>query len=151
MLKVTIAVVLVMVAAELAVAAENPEQAATMKTVIQFADGFNKADGKAMLATCAHQTSIVDEFPPHAWQACAAWLNDYNAWAKKNGVTDGMVTLGDPKHVDITGNRAYVVVPVTFTSKHNGETTNEGGSMLTLVLQKSTAGWRISAWTWTMG
>ncbi len=151
MLKVTIAVVLVMVAAGLAVAAENPEQAATMKTVNQFVDGFNRADTKAMLATCAHQTSIIDDFPPHAWQACAAWLNDFNAWAKKNGVTDGKVTLGDPKHVDITGNRAYVVVPVTFTSKHNGEPTNEAGSMLTLVLQKSTAGWRITAWTWTMG
>jgi ketosteroid isomerase-like protein len=151
MVKMTIAVVLVMWAAGFAVPAENPEHAATMKTVDQFVDGFNRAHSKAMLATCAHQTSIIDDFPPHAWQACAAWLNDFNAWAKKNGVTDGMVTLGDPKHVDITGDRAYVVVPTTFTYKHNGEPMHEAGSMLTLVLQKSTAGWRITAWTWTMG
>lgn len=151
MQKVMIAVVLVIVAIGSAVAADNPEQAATMKTVNQLTDGFNKADSKATLAACAHQTSIVDDFPPHAWQTCSAWLNAYNAWAKKNGVTDGMVTLGDPKHVDITGNRAYVVVPATFTYKQNGKPMKEEGSMLTLVLQKSIAGWRITAWTWTMG
>ncbi len=122
-----------------------------MKTVNQFVDGFNKADSKMTLATCAHQTSIIDDFPPHTWQSCSTWMNDYTAWAKKNGVTDGAVTLGDPKHVDITGDRAYVVVPASFASKHNGKPMKEDGSMWTLVLQKSTAGWRITAWTWTMG
>ena len=151
MRKLTTAFVLVMMAAGLAVAAENPEQVAVMKTVNQFVDGFNKADTKSALATCAHQTAIIDDFAPHTWQTCSAWLNDYNAWAKKNGVMDGMVTLGDPKHVDLTGDRAYVVVPATFASKHNGTPMNEAGSMLTLVLQKGTSGWRITAWTWTMG
>jgi ketosteroid isomerase-like protein len=151
MQKLTIAVLLVMLTAGFAIAADNPEQAAAMKTVNQFTDGFNKADSKATLATCAQHTSIIDEFPPHAWQTCSAWMSDYSSWAKKNGVTDGMVTLGEPKHVDITGDRAYVVVPVKFTAKQNGKPMNEEGSMLTLVLQKSAAGWRITAWTWTMG
>jgi hypothetical protein len=151
MRKLTIAVVLLMMAVGLAVAADNPEQAAAMKTVTQFADGFNKADSQSTLALCAHQTSITDEFPPHTWQTCSAWFNDYNTWAKKNGVTNGMVTLGDPKHVEITGNRAYLVVPTTFTYEQNGKPMKEEGSMLTLVLQKTAAGWRITAWTWTMG
>ncbi len=151
MRKVMIVAVLVVVAAGLGVAAESPEQTAVMKTVNQFVGGFNKADSRATLATCGHQTSIIDEFPPHTWQACSAWLNDYNAWAKKNGVTQGLVTLGDPRHVDITGNRAYVVVPTSFMFMQNGTPMKEEGSTLTLVLQKSPAGWRITAWTWTMG
>ena len=151
MRKLTIAVVLLVMTTGLAVAAENPEQAAAMKVVNQFTSGFNKADGKATLATCAHQTFVVDEFPPHAWQTCAAWFNAYNAWAKQNGVTDGMVTLGEPKHVEINGDRAYLVVPTTFSFKQNGKPAKEEGSTLTLVLQKSAAGWRITAWTWTMG
>jgi len=151
MQKVTIAFVLVVMAAGLAVAAENPDQAAAMKTVNQFVDGFNKADSKTALATCAHQTSIIDDFPPHTWQSCSTWLNDYNAWAKKNGVTDGVVTLGAAKHVDVTGDRAYVVVPASFAYKGNGKTMSQSGAMWTLVLQKGTAGWRITAWTWTMG
>jgi len=152
MQKVAIAVVMMMVLAGFAVAAENPEQAAAMKTVNQFVDGFNKADGKTMLATCAHQTSIIDDFPPHTWQTCSVWLNDYNAWARKNGVTDGVVTLGDPKHVDVTGDhRAYVVVPATFTYTSGGKSMKQSGSTWTLVLQKGTAGWRITAWTWSAG
>lgn len=151
MRKLTIAVVLLIVTTGLAVAAENPDQAAALKTVNQFAEGFNKADSKATLATCAHQTSIVDEFPPHAWQTCSAWFNAYGAWAKQNGVTDGMVTLGETKHIEINGQRAYIVVPTTFTFKQNGKAMKEEGSTLTLVLQKSAAGWRITAWTWTMG
>lgn len=151
MQKVTIAFVLMLMAAGLAVAAENPEQSAVMKTVNQFVGGFNKADSKAMLVTCAHQASIIDDFAPHTWQSCSAWWNDYNSWAKKDGAADGIVTLGDPKHVDITGDRAYVVVPATFAYKQNGKPMKQDGAMWTLVLQKSTAGWRITAWTWTMG
>ena len=151
MQKMTAVLVLVVVTAGLAIAAENPEQTAVMKTVNQFVDGFNKPDSKTTLAACAHQTSIIDDFPPHTWQSCSAWLNEFNVWAKKNGVTDGMVTLGDPRHVDVTGDRAYVVVPTTFSFKQKGEPSKETGSTLTVVLQKGAAGWRIISWAWTMG
>jgi ketosteroid isomerase-like protein len=151
MQRVMIAVVLVLMSAGLALAAETPEQAAVMKTVNQFVDGFNKADSNTMLTACADQTSIVDAFPPHTWQSCSAWWNDYNAWAKKGGVTDGTVPLGAPKHVDITGDRAYVDVPASFAYKQNGKPMKETGSMWTLVLQKEGTGWRIVAWTWSAG
>lgn len=151
MQKVTIAVVFVALLTGAAVAAENPEQAAVMKTVNQFVDGFNKADSNSMLATCGHPTSIIDGFPPHSWQSCSLWWNDYIAWAKKSGVTNGMVNLSDPKHVDITGDRAYVVVPASFAYQANGKPMKENGSMMTLVLQKNASGWRIIAWTWSAG
>jgi C1A family cysteine protease len=141
----------VVILAGLAVAAETPDQAAVMKTVNQFLDGFNKADSKTMLATCAHPTSIIDAFAPHTWQSCSTWWNDYAAWAKKSGVTDGTVNLGDPKHVDITGDRAYVVIPASFAWQANGKPMKENGSTWTLVLQKDPAGWRIAAWTWSAG
>ena len=66
---------------------------------------------KAVAATCADQAFIIDEFPPHEWHgagACAKWMDDYDADAKKNGITDGIVTLGVPLHVDVTADRAYV-------------------------------------------
>lgn len=55
------------------------------------------------------------------------WMNDYDAYAKKNGITDDLVTLGQPTHVDLTGDRAYVVVPANFKYKKNGKPTNENG------------------------
>lgn len=71
-------------------------QTAVLATVHQFVHGFNKGDTKVLLAACADQTSILDEFPPHEWHgtgACAKWVSDFDADAKKNGITDGVVTL----------------------------------------------------------
>src|ERR1700681_3828716 len=84
-------------------------QTAVIAAVHQFVDGFNKGDMKIMAASCAEQTSILDEFPPHEWHgagACAKWVSDFDADAKKNGITDGVVTLSNPSHVDITSDRA---------------------------------------------
>ncbi|MFZ0313047.1 MAG: nuclear transport factor 2 family protein [Candidatus Korobacteraceae bacterium] len=128
------------------------ETTAVMVPVHQFVDGFNQGDTKKALAACADQTFIIDEFPPHEWQgagACSTWANDYDADAKKNSITDGFVTLGKPTHIDITGDRAYVVVPANYTYKKKGTLFKETGSRFTLVLQKAESGWRITAWTWS--
>lgn len=144
------------VAIAVAVLAAGPtfasERTEVMVPVHQFVDGFNKGDAKTALAACAEQTSIIDEFPPHEWHgagACAAWANDFDADAKKNGITDGIVTLGNPRHVDVSGDRAYVVVPANYAFKKKGKRVKETGSTLTIALQKGTAGWRMTGWAWT--
>ena len=127
------------------------EQTDVMVPVHQFIDGFNKGDVNSALATCAEQTSIVDEFPPHEWHgagACAKWAGDYEANAKKEGITDGVVTLGKPRHVDVTGDRAYVVVPAGYTFKQKGKAMKETNAVMALSLQKTAAGWRITGWAW---
>ena len=63
--------------------------------------------------------------------------------------SDGIVTLGNPRHADITADRAYVVVPANFTHKRKGKLVKEVGSTLTLSLQQGAADWRISGWAWT--
>ena len=146
--------VLVVLAAVIMAAAPNAlaQQKDVMAPVHQFVDGFNKGDTKSALAACADQTSIIDEFPPHEWHgagACAKWADDYDANAKKDGITDGMVILGKPRHVDVTGDLAYVVVPANYRFKQKGKPVSEIGSMLTVALQKGPAGWRMTAWTWT--
>jgi hypothetical protein len=126
-------------------------QTAVLATVHQFVDGFNKGDTKTMLTVCADQTSILDEFPPHEWHgaaACAKWASDFDADAKKNGITDPVVTLSSPSHVDITADRAYVVVPANYTFKQKGKPVSEIGSIITLTLQKSPTTWRITGWAW---
>jgi ketosteroid isomerase-like protein len=130
----------------------SSEKAAVMAPVTQFVDAFNKGDTKTAAAICADQTSIIDEFPPHEWHgagACLTWMNDYDADAKKNGITDPVVTLGKPLHVDVTGDRAYVVVPADYVFKKKGVVTRESASILTVALQKVAAGWRVTAWSWS--
>jgi ketosteroid isomerase-like protein len=149
MQRLAAAIALAVLVAGPAVASEKTD---VMAPVHQFIDGFNKGDIKTALAACADQTSIIDEIPPHEWHgagACSNWANDFAADAKKNGITDGVVTLGKARHVDVTGDRAYVVVPANYTYKQKGKAMKETGSTLTLALQKEAAGWRVVAWTWT--
>lgn len=117
----------------------------------QFVNGLDKGDVKSATAACASPASIIDEFPPHAWQgvnACADWAKALDAYNKKVGVTDANATIGTPTHVDVSGNRAYFVAPGKYTYKDHGKSMTESGSVFTAVLQKSAAGWRILAWTW---
>lgn len=122
-----------------------------MATVNQFVDGFNKGDTKSAGAACAEHVSIIDEFPPHEWHgagACEVWMKAYDADAKKNAITDGLVTLGKPKHLDVAGDRAYVVIPAAYAYTKAGKPVKETDSAFTLVLHKGAHGWRIVAWSW---
>ena len=148
LLKLSFALALAVLATLPAAATEKTD---VMATVHKFVDSFNNGDVKAAAATCADQASIIDEFPPYEWHgagACAQWMDDYNADAKKNGIADGIVTLGAPLHVDITTDRAYVVVLANYKFKKNGKSVQETSSMLTIALQKSEAGWRMTGWAW---
>ena len=142
---------LALVVALTAGTAQATDKTDVMATLQQFIDGFNKGDVKSALATCASPVSIVDEFPPYAWQganACADWANDFEANATKNGITDSVVTLQKPKHVDVVGDRAYVVVPANYDYKVKGKKTSQKGSIMTAAFQKTPAGWRITGWSW---
>jgi len=111
-----IAFVLTTVASGAGVAATDP---GVMATINQFTNGFNTGDVQSALATCTDAAIIIDEFPPHEWHgagACATWAHDYEADATKQGISDGVVKLHKPWHVDVTGDRAYAVIPSTTTT-----------------------------------
>jgi SnoaL-like protein len=148
LLKSLVAIVFAVLTTLPAIATDKTD---VMTTVRQFVDSFNKGDVKAATASCADQTSIIDEFTPYEWHgtgACSKWMDDYDADAKKDGITDGMVTLDAPLHVDVTADRAYVVIPANYKFKKKGKLVRETGSMLTIALKKSEAGWRMTGWAW---
>jgi len=151
MRKASLILALSLLAAAPAVADDKTDAAAV---VHQFIDAFDKGDVKAAVATCADEASIIDEFPPYSWHgagACSQWAADFDADAKKNGITPGAVTLGKTRHLDVVGDRAYVVVPAAYAYNQKGKAVNETGATLTVALQKGAAGWRMVAWTWARG
>lgn len=129
-----------------------PAAAASMpgpfSIVQQFIDDFNNGNDKAAVALCMPEAPIVDEFAPHQWANCTAWDAAYSAYLKNMGETYDKITLGKPWHVDVTGNVAYVVVPATYAYHQHGKPMAETGSILTLIMSRSAAGWRIASWTW---
>jgi ketosteroid isomerase-like protein len=131
--------------------ASASDQTDVVAVANQFLAGFNKGDTKAVLGTCANEVAIIDEFPPYVWHgatACQDWADDFAADAKKNGITEPIVTLSKPWHVDVEGDRAYLVIPANFNFKVKGKPQSEKGSVFTVTLRKWPTGWRITGWAW---
>src|SRR6202008_4719099 len=122
-----------------------------MVPVHQFIDSFNKGDLKAAEAAHAPSVAIIDEMAPHIWTgpgAFKAWAAALMADAKKHGAADQSVTVSDPVREEVTGDRAYLVVPAVYAFKANGAAMKEEAQM-TFALHKGAAGWKIAGWTWS--
>jgi hypothetical protein len=107
---------------------------------------------KAWTATCGSPVSIIDDFPPYEWYgatACSDWWSALTAFNKRNGVTSSTVAPNSPWHAVVTGNRAYVVLPVTLHYNLMGKPVKETGSILTVMLKKTANGWLMAAWSYS--
>ena len=124
-----------------------------MAPIQKFIDSFNKGDVPAAAATHAAgaDLTITDEVPPYVWRgptAFMAWAADLDADAKKNGITEPIVTVSKPTRIERSGDQAYVVVPTVYTFKLKGAAMREAAQM-TVVLRRGASGWLIHGWTWT--
>jgi SnoaL-like domain len=135
-----------------AATAQAPD-AQLMAPIQKFIDSFNKGDAAGAAATHAAEAdvAIVDEVPPYLWRgpkAFQSWAADLESDAKKNGITDQMVTISAPTRTESSGDSAYVVVPSVYSFKDRGVAMREAAQM-TFVLKKGAGGWLIHGWTWT--
>jgi ketosteroid isomerase-like protein len=125
-----------------------------LATVHQYIDAFNRGDVKAMAAAFAVPGSILDGMTPHVWHGPTAtedWYRDVLAEGEHAGASGYVVTLGEPRHVNVTGDNAYVVVPASMTFKIHGKQITQTGAVISLALRKLDEGWRIAAWAWAKG
>jgi hypothetical protein len=111
---------------------------------------INKGDVKSVTADCAPHASIVDGFPPYAWQTCAGWMKSYVANNKAIHATLGVLSTGKSIYTEVKGDNAYAIYPVTFTDRQNGKQISYKGSM-TVTLEHVASGWVFtgvaSAWS----
>jgi len=131
--------------------AAHAGDAAVEATVRQFGEAFNKGDVNAAKALHVASPTIVDEVSPHYWggpNAFDSWLSDLGKSEAAEGKTEAQVAIGAPTREVVSGERAYVIVPSTYTFKQKGATLRETAQM-TFVLAKEGSGWKIAAWTWT--
>src|SRR5712692_11513972 len=141
-------VVTLVISPRSAVASEKTDVEAA---VHRYFDNLDKDKLETALTMCDSHVAILDEFPPHEWHgptACADWWKALNAYNEKNGITDGDAPLGTPWNVDITGDRAYFVAPMTYTYKQHGKPVKESAAFA-VALKRTQAGWRITAWAYS--
>ncbi len=123
-------------------------------TVVQYVDAFNRGDAEAMAATCADPMQILDGMAPHVWQGPTAgedWWRDVLTEGARLGASGYHIELGEHRHVDVTGDHAYVVVPATMTFDLRGQRVVQSGSVFTVALRKVGTAWRLTAWAWAKG
>jgi len=131
-----------------------PDTTGPAATVRQYIESFNRGDPKGMAMMCAAPMSILDGMAPHVWHgatACEDWYRDAMLEGEHLSATDYSVTLGEPKHNNITGDSAYVVLPTTMSFKLHGKGITQTGAYFTVALRKVDDAWRIVSWAWTKG
>jgi len=119
--------------------------------VHRYVDNLNPDRLQTALAMCDAEVSIVDEFSPHEWHgptACADWWKGLLAYDDQNGITDGDAPLGTPQTVDVDGDRAYFVAPMTYKYKQHGKPVKETAAFA-VALRRTQAGWRITGWAYS--
>jgi ketosteroid isomerase-like protein len=137
-----------MLAAGRAVASEKADVVAVVK---QWTDSFNKGDFKSAIATCADDAAIIDDMPPFEWHgpgACGKWSDSYGASVKAHEITGVTVTLATQRTVEVVGDRAYVAGSATYVGTQKGKPIKIK-ARVTMTLQKGSAGWRITGWSWS--
>jgi len=111
---------------------------------------WNDDDPAKAIAACANDAVVIDDIPPYEWRgpgACANWAKDYDRNAQQTGLSNATGTIGKPKQFIVTGDRAYVVLPATFSYTQKGKAVKNTATV-TFSLRRTTDGWRITAWTW---
>ncbi|MCV7203713.1 hypothetical protein B7435_03190 [Mycolicibacterium peregrinum] len=125
-----------------------------MAAVRRYVDAFNRADVDALAAVCADPMQILDGMAPHVWQGPTAtqdWWRDVLAEGEHLGASDYQIALDEPRHVNVTGESGYVVVPATMTFDLNGRQIVQIGGVFTVALRNGADGWRLTAWAWAKG
>lgn len=120
-------------------------------TVKRYLDNLDPNKIQTALALCDSEVSILDEFPPHEWHGpttCADWWKAEQAYNEQVGITDEDAPLGTPQTVDVNGDRAYFVAPMTYTYKKHGKPVKETATFA-VSLHRTSAGWRITGWAYS--
>ena len=120
-------------------------------TVKRYLDSLDPAKIQDALAMCDSEVSILDEFSPYEWHgptACADWWKAEQVYNEQSGITDEDAPLGAPQTVDVNGDRAYFVAPMTYTYKKHGKPVKETGAFA-VSLHRTSTGWKITGWAYS--
>lgn len=71
--------------------------------------------------------------------------------ASGEGMSEWSVALGEPRHVVVSGARAYVVVPVDVRWLQDAQPAERACTMAMSLHQGADALWRISSLAWAWG
>ncbi len=126
------------------------DEHAVARTIVSFVNAVNLDHEKDALAFFTSDASITEDLAPYHWQgprAGAAWFKGMASNGAKIGMTEIIMHLGKPPRIEVTGDRAYEVIPGVVALKGKGGSLHESG-FITFALEKHGAAWKIAALSW---
>jgi hypothetical protein len=146
------AIAVAMLLAAPAGAAQTSGPNAEIATVIDTAMKAGMAgDVAGMRAQYAPDCVFADEFEPFFWSgpgALDAYLMSGGRMYQETQHIPGKAVFGPPRYVYVSGDRAFVVEPVTGSDTVRGKPYAEDGAFA-FSLVRADGRWRITSQTWT--
>jgi ketosteroid isomerase-like protein len=148
--KIAVLALLVVGLSWLPVLAADPKHEVAL-TLERFSAALAGNDAKAIVASCAPDAIVIDEFPPFAWSenGCAGWWTALQALVKKDGIKDLHVAASPPSLIYVEGPLAYAVMRARVTSVHDAGVRVWESLYATIVLRRVAGGWEIVHLAWT--
>ncbi len=130
-------------------AAAATTDADDVKTAIrQLIADSNAGNDAAFRTDLAEPALFVDEYPPFHWLGGKdGWLNAFNAYNAQNGVTAVHTKPLAFRRVNVSGDRAYVVLRSLYTYRQHGRPVREPGTEV-FTLTKASGKWLIDGYSW---
>jgi ketosteroid isomerase-like protein len=124
--------------------------AAVMAPISAVLKYTNANDTSKLDAYYTSDAVVIDEFAPYVWtgsSAGARWWTSLMAVNRKTSISNMKASMQPVQHFNVSGDKAYVVVPATVSFFYKGKPQKETGT-LTMTLQRSGTDWKIATQTW---
>ena len=132
-----------------AISSDETEVLSRMQQTINAA---NRKIDTALASNFMPSVVLVDDLAPYVFQGPAAdaileWRNAYDADSVKNSITDFSMQLLKPRRVEVSGDRAYIVLPAVYSFKQRLRPMQKLGT-ITATLERLDKKWLIATWSW---
>lgn len=124
--------------------------AAVMAPISAVIKNANANDVSKLNSNYTADAVVIDEFAPYTWNGSDAgsrWWRGQMQFSKRLSISNMQAAMQPVKHFSVTGDRAYVVVPLIISYGYKGKQQKETGT-LTLTLRRSGNAWKIATQSW---
>ncbi|HEY5105519.1 MAG TPA: nuclear transport factor 2 family protein [Caulobacteraceae bacterium] len=133
------------------VASEASGAAQLEASLDHFCELVNQGKASEAVAYFLPDATIIEDLAPYSWHGPTAgmeWLQAMNANAERSGMSGVNMHFLPATMVQITGERAYAVIPGDLTYSFKDGTVRHAQGHVTFSLRKVAADWRIGSLTW---
>ena len=108
----------------------------------------NSGNDDAFKADLTEPAMFIDEYAPFHWLGVRdGWLKAYEAYNAQNGVTAGHTKPLAFRHVNVSGDHAYVVLRSLYSYRQDGKLVPEPGTEV-FTLTKASGNWLVDGYAW---